>query len=221
MPILCEPGLSARDLIHASTATSMSRIPWAARPSCWTTTRRDPGRDRPAVPASAMRWRSARRCGWPGPRSASSWPAGTVDITLLTRALQSGVREVVPAGDHGALAAACRRSYEVSRRMLAPRRRDEQRRARSSPCSRPREAAERPRWRSTSAWRWPGRPAASASSTSTWRSATWRSASSSTRLRTMVDALPMAGHLDITGAAVAADPLPAGARHAAGARHPR
>ena len=30
------------------------------------------------------------------------------------------MREVVPAGDHAALAAACRRSYEVSRRMLAP-----------------------------------------------------------------------------------------------------
>jgi Flp pilus assembly CpaE family ATPase len=43
-----------------------------------------------------------------------------VDVTLLTQALQSGVREVVPAGDYTALAAACRRSYEVSRRMLAP-----------------------------------------------------------------------------------------------------
>jgi len=43
-----------------------------------------------------------------------------VDVTLLTQALQSGVREVVRAGDHAALAAACRRSYEVSRRMLAP-----------------------------------------------------------------------------------------------------
>jgi pilus assembly protein CpaE len=40
-----------------------------------------------------------------------------VDVELLTRALQSGVREVVPAGDDAALAAACRRSYEVSRRM--------------------------------------------------------------------------------------------------------
>jgi MinD-like ATPase involved in chromosome partitioning or flagellar assembly len=48
-----------------------------------------------------------------------------VDITLLTQALQSGVREVVPAGDHAALAAACRRSYEVSRRMLAPPPREE------------------------------------------------------------------------------------------------
>jgi pilus assembly protein CpaE len=43
-----------------------------------------------------------------------------VDVSLLTHALQSGVREVVPAGDHAALAAACRRSYEVSRRMLTP-----------------------------------------------------------------------------------------------------
>jgi Flp pilus assembly CpaE family ATPase len=43
-----------------------------------------------------------------------------VDITLLTKALQSGVREVVPTGDYAALAAACRRSYEVSRRMLTP-----------------------------------------------------------------------------------------------------
>jgi Flp pilus assembly CpaE family ATPase len=43
-----------------------------------------------------------------------------VDVTLLTKALQSGVREVIPAGDHAALAAACRRSFEVSRRMLAP-----------------------------------------------------------------------------------------------------
>ena len=48
-----------------------------------------------------------------------------VDMTLLTQALQSGVREVVPAGDHAALAAACRRSYEVSRRMLAPPPREE------------------------------------------------------------------------------------------------
>ncbi len=41
-----------------------------------------------------------------------------VDVDLLTRALQSGVREVVATGDHSALRAACRRSREVSRRML-------------------------------------------------------------------------------------------------------
>jgi Flp pilus assembly CpaE family ATPase len=40
-----------------------------------------------------------------------------VDVELLTRALQSGVREVVQTGDHAALAAACHRSRDVSRRM--------------------------------------------------------------------------------------------------------
>jgi pilus assembly protein CpaE len=41
------------------------------------------------------------------------------DVALLSRALQSGVREVVQAGDHAALAAACRRSRDVSWRILA------------------------------------------------------------------------------------------------------
>ncbi len=43
-----------------------------------------------------------------------------IDVTLLMRALQSGVRDVVQVGDDAAMAAACRRSYEVTRRMLAP-----------------------------------------------------------------------------------------------------
>jgi Flp pilus assembly CpaE family ATPase len=43
-----------------------------------------------------------------------------VDVELLMRALQSGVRDVVQVGDDPAMAAACRRSYEVTRRMLAP-----------------------------------------------------------------------------------------------------
>jgi Flp pilus assembly CpaE family ATPase len=43
-----------------------------------------------------------------------------VDVTLLIRAMQSGVRDVVQVGDDAAMAAACRRSYEVTRRMLAP-----------------------------------------------------------------------------------------------------
>jgi Flp pilus assembly CpaE family ATPase len=43
-----------------------------------------------------------------------------VDVTLLMRAMQSGVRDVVQVGDDAAMAAACRRSYEVTRRMLAP-----------------------------------------------------------------------------------------------------
>jgi MinD-like ATPase involved in chromosome partitioning or flagellar assembly len=43
-----------------------------------------------------------------------------VDVTLLMRAMQSGIRDVVQVGDDAAMAAACRRSYEVTRRMLAP-----------------------------------------------------------------------------------------------------
>ena len=42
-----------------------------------------------------------------------------VDVALLSRALQAGVREVVLADDPVALTAACRRSREVSRRLLA------------------------------------------------------------------------------------------------------
>jgi Flp pilus assembly CpaE family ATPase len=41
------------------------------------------------------------------------------DVAMLSQALQSGVREVVEAGDHAALAAACRRSRDVSWRILA------------------------------------------------------------------------------------------------------
>jgi pilus assembly protein CpaE len=42
-----------------------------------------------------------------------------VDVDLLTRALQSGVREVVPLDDAAALNAACRRSRDVSERLAA------------------------------------------------------------------------------------------------------
>src|SRR6516165_7023383 len=42
-----------------------------------------------------------------------------VDVTLLHRALQAGVREVVPAGDYVALHQACLRSREVSQRLLS------------------------------------------------------------------------------------------------------
>ncbi len=40
-------------------------------------------------------------------------------VELLNQALQSGIREVVQTGDHAALAAACRRSRDVSWRILA------------------------------------------------------------------------------------------------------
>ena len=41
-----------------------------------------------------------------------------VDVNLLTQALRAGVREVVQAGDSPALTAACQRSYEVSMRLM-------------------------------------------------------------------------------------------------------
>jgi Flp pilus assembly CpaE family ATPase len=43
---------------------------------------------------------------------------GRVDVALLSRALQSGIREVVTVGDPSALAAACERSRDVSHRVL-------------------------------------------------------------------------------------------------------
>jgi pilus assembly protein CpaE len=42
-----------------------------------------------------------------------------VDVSTLTEALRAGVREVVQAGDQAALTAACRRSMEVSEGLLA------------------------------------------------------------------------------------------------------
>ena len=41
------------------------------------------------------------------------------DVDLLTLALRSGIREVVPAGDPAALSAACRRSRDVSKQLTA------------------------------------------------------------------------------------------------------
>jgi pilus assembly protein CpaE len=40
-----------------------------------------------------------------------------VDVILLSNALRAGIREVIPAGDPAALSAACARSHEVSRRL--------------------------------------------------------------------------------------------------------
>jgi MinD-like ATPase involved in chromosome partitioning or flagellar assembly len=42
-----------------------------------------------------------------------------VDVNVLTDALRVGIREVVPAGDNAALTTACRRSVEVSDGLLA------------------------------------------------------------------------------------------------------
>ena len=101
-----------------------------------------------------------------------------VDVALLSRALQSGVREVVIAGDHAALAAACRRSREVSRRLLAASVPEDALAARGgTDCHRLRRQG---RLRQDDArpsiwpWRWPGEPASKCAWwTWTSRSATW------------------------------------------------
>jgi Flp pilus assembly CpaE family ATPase len=125
-----------------------------------------------------------------------------VDVTLLTQALQSGVREVVQAGDHSALAAACRRSYEISRRMLAPAVSDD-----STPGQIITVFAAKGGCGKTTL--------AINLGVALARQATRRvcvvdldlafgDVAISVQLdpvRTMVDALPMAGHLDVTGAA--------------------
>jgi pilus assembly protein CpaE len=42
-----------------------------------------------------------------------------VDVSILTEALRAGVREVVPSGDRAALEAACQRSLEISEGLMA------------------------------------------------------------------------------------------------------
>lgn len=128
-----------------------------------------------------------------------------VDVTVLSWALQSGVREVVLAGDHAALTAACRRSRELSRRLLAA--------ARSGEAAPVRDgkvvtvfAAKGGCGKTTLATnlgvvlsRHDGHRVCVVD-----LDLAFGDVAITTKLaptRTMVDALPMAGHLDITGAA--------------------
>src|ERR1019366_6641517 len=98
-----------------------------------------------------------------------------VDVALLSCALRSGVREVVIAGDHAAPAAARGRCHGDCSPSPLPIMCRPLRTAGSSPYSRLRAAAARPRCRSTWAWRSPGEPVSECASwTWTSRSATWR-----------------------------------------------
>ena len=119
MPILCEPAASARQLYFSiggdvRAVESLGAVVKALDS--------DPGETLvvigPQIPvdqalAFAAELRMAK------PTVGVILTRREVDVALLTRALQSGVREVVSAGDDVALAAACRRSYEVSRRHFA------------------------------------------------------------------------------------------------------
>ncbi len=87
------------------------------------------------------------------------------DVALLNQALQSGVREVVQSDDHAALAAACRRSRDVSWRILAATSTTEHTGPKTDG-----KVITVFTAKGGSAW-W----------TSTWRPATWRSACCSTR----------------------------------------
>ncbi|HCU91265.1 MAG TPA: MinD/ParA family protein [Actinobacteria bacterium] len=118
MPILCEAPVGARELMHSigGEVRAVGNLRAAAQ-----LLDSDPaevlvviGPD--AATHEALAFSAALRLDRPA--VGVVWARDHVDVELLTLALQSGVREVVPAGDHAALAAACQRSRDVSRRML-------------------------------------------------------------------------------------------------------
>lgn len=119
MPILCEPGRNADELIRSigtgvrtadglgATARLMDSDPTE------TLVVIGPGTPTDEALAFASATRTVR------PAVGVILIREQVDMDLLNRALQSGMREVVPVGEHAALAAACRRSRDVSWRVLA------------------------------------------------------------------------------------------------------
>ena len=201
MPILCEPASSARELIHSidGDVYVADTLGGAAK-----LLDNDPNETLVVIGprvgiGDALAFSAALRLARPAVGVILA--CRDVDVTTLTRALQSGVREVVPAGDHGALAAACRRSYEVSRRMLAPPAEDE---------SAPGQivtvfAAKGGCGKTTLAVNLGVALARHAVRVCVLDlDLAFGDVAISVQLdpvRTMVDALPMAGHLDITGAA--------------------
>jgi len=119
MPILCEPAATAGSLVRSigGDVRSAESLQTAAQ-----MLEHDPretlvviGPDTPL--GEALTFASTLRLIRPavGVILARDY----VDVNLLTHALRAGVREVVPAGDPAALASACQRSYEVSMRLLS------------------------------------------------------------------------------------------------------
>ena len=120
MPILCEPASSAGELLSGIDGVVRKADTLAAAAKLLDS---DPSETLViigprAVTSDALAFAAALRLARPAVGVILA--RREVDVTLLTRALQSGVRDVVPVGDDAAMAAACRRSYEVTRRMLAP-----------------------------------------------------------------------------------------------------
>ncbi len=119
MPILCEPAVSAGELIVSigGQVRGVDSLAMAAGMLDTDPTETlvviGPETETNEALAFAAHLRLAR------PAVGVVLARDHVDVALLCCALRSGVREVVIAGDHAALAAACRRSREVSRRLLA------------------------------------------------------------------------------------------------------
>src|SRR5215469_8923063 len=118
MPILCQPAATAGELIPAigGSVRSADSLHVAAQ-----MLETDPAETLvvigPETPAGdALTFASTLRLV--RPTVGVILARDHVDVNLLTHALRAGVREVVQAGDRAALAAACRRSDEVSRRLI-------------------------------------------------------------------------------------------------------
>jgi Flp pilus assembly CpaE family ATPase len=120
LPILCEPASSAGDLLSGIDGEVHKADTLAAAARLLDS---DPNETLViigprAVTGDALAFAASIRLARPAVGVILA--RKEVDVTLLMRALQSGVRDVVQVGDDAAMAAACRRSYEVTRRMLAP-----------------------------------------------------------------------------------------------------
>ncbi len=199
MPILCEPASTARELMHSIGGEIRVADTLGATAKLLDG---DPNETlvvigpRAAI-GDALAFSAALRLARPA--------VGVIlarrefDVGLLTKALQSGVREVIPAGDHDALTAACRRSFEVSRRMLTPPVEDE---------STPGQivtvfAAKGGCGKTTLAINLGVALARHGSVCVVDLDLAFGDVAISVQrdpIRTLVDALPMAGHLDVTGA---------------------
>ena len=120
MPILCEPASSAGELLSGIDGEVRRADTLAAAAKLLDA---DPHETLViigprAVTSDALAFAASLRLARPAVGVILA--RREVDVTLLMRAMQSGVRDVVQVGDDAAMAAACRRSYEVTRRMLAP-----------------------------------------------------------------------------------------------------
>ena len=205
MPILCEPAVSAGELITSigGQVRGADSLGMAAKllddDPTETLVVIGPEADANDALAFAAHLRLAR------PAVGVVLARDYVNVALLSRALQAGVRDVVLAGDHAALNVACRRSRELSRQLLA-----------ASTAS---DAPGRPDGRIVTVFAAKG---GCGKTTLSINLAVALARGTGQRVcvvdldlafgdvavsvqldpaRTIVDALPMAGHLDITGAA--------------------